>query len=184
MKIGDASKYQPAGSDIWNLCDGWIIQTSHGTQEEPGWRDQFNRLVQFGRPIGFYHFAESLDPAGAEREARFFYDLVGGGWVNPQLGWWLDAETGQSDSWVDTFRGSVDLPYCGVYSNGEGFNRNMGGRYNHFGLNWLAEPSGTTITPMPDHVLIQTGTETSPDGTTFDVSIWYPAQPMPPVWKG
>lgn len=178
---GDLSEWQIPANVNFASRAFWIIRASHGVTEDKQWRGHFNACVAAGRPLGLYHYLEATNPAAAEAEAVFFRGLVG--FLRPEqvaLGFWCDSEVdGQSEACVDAFRAACELFAVGVYSNLAGFNERLPG-YEHFGLNWLAMPTGTTLPAgwtVPDHVLLQDGLK---DGLDHDVLL--PAQPYPSAW--
>ena len=174
-----AARYQAPGTVDFAKYDGVIVQASHGTVEEVGWRAQVNEVVAAGKILGLYHFAE-LGPSAAA-QASFFHGLVG--YLKPAQvrgGFWVDVEVaGLNSAWVDQFRSAVALPWCGLYSDLSMFNGPLLA-YQHFALNWLAFPFGTVVAPgwsIPDHILVQTGVVNGVDQDLPTV-----AQPYPGAW--
>jgi hypothetical protein len=182
MSWVDVSHWQPAGSVNFAAYDGAIIEVSHELVEDPLWRVHFNAVVAAHRPLGLYHYAGSSPQA----EAEMFFGLVG--FLAPAQvhgGYWLDAEDGQDNVWVDEFRSAVRLPWCGLYSNLAGFNGPLVA-YQHFGINWLAMPTGTVVPEgwtIPDHIMVQTRQDlTLVNGIKVDVDEILTAQPYPGAW--
>lgn len=177
MRIHDISEWQDPASTDYNVAAGYIIRTSHGLTEDRHWRDHFNRTVWANKPLGLYHYFEHDPP---EDEADFFRKLVGFLAADQvHLGFWLDSEEGRGSGDIDRFRQSSRLPWCGLYSNLDGYN-NHHREYLHFGLNWLALPTGTVLpagSEMPDHILVQTATVNG-----VDVNETTPIQPYPAAW--
>lgn len=178
----DVSEWQPPGSVRFAGLDFCIIRVSHGLTEDTAWREHLFACTAARTPTGFYHFLEPGPSAG--EQADRFRGLCGS--LPPEVAryaWWLDAEPYQgwepSEGDVDTFRAEVRLSACGLYSTLGLFNGPLRG-YLHFGLNWLALPSGAHLLPgwtMPDHVLTQLDQW---DG--IDVDVMGPAQPYPAAW--
>ena len=175
----DVSEWQAPGSVDFTAADFAIIRASHGTTEDRHWREHFNACVAAGKPLGLYHYFEKATP---EAEASFFHNLVAFLQADQvHRGFWLDSEEQRPASDVDRFRSWVRLPWCGLYSNLAGYNGPLVA-YQHFALNWLAMPDGTTLPPgwaIPDHIMRQTGIR---GGIDQDVTL--PAQPYPPAWSG
>lgn len=180
MQGCDVSEWQTPGTVDLQVVDFCIIRCSHGTTEDRHWRSHFNNVVQAGKPLGLYHTGEGFTP---QAEASYFHNLVG--FLRPEqvhMGYWLDNEGNNpvvNGWWMDSFRSWVRLPWVGVYGNLAMFN-NMGVSYKHFGINWLAMPTGTQVPPgwsIPDHILLQDGIQ---NGVDHDVV--QAAQPYPPAW--
>jgi hypothetical protein len=177
MSGRDLSEWQDPATTDYATPDFFIIRTSHGTTEDKHWREHFNNVVSHGKPLGLYHYLELGVP---ENEASFFHELVG--FLSSDqvhYGFWLDVEENQPSSSVNRFRAWVHLPWVGLYANLSSFNSNLR-EYMHYGLNWLAMPTGTVLLPgweMPDYILRQDGTV---NGIDDDVRM--PAQPYPNAW--
>lgn len=140
MELVDTSQAQPTTLALATK-DGVYIQVSHGLVEEPGWRSQYNSALAQGKQIGFVHFAETSEVVD---EAQMFWSLCDSGKFNPGLGYALDSETGQSSLWIDQFRQSIPAPLV-LYSNMDGFENWMQGKYNNYPLNWVASSTVPTI---------------------------------------
>jgi hypothetical protein len=177
LQLVDVSKSQPANLTLTGK-DGVFIQVSHGTEEEPGWRDQYNSAIGQGKQIGFYHFAETT---AVVDEAHFFWDLIGGGWENPipQLGFALDAETGQDEIWVSQFRQVIPAPLI-LYSDLDGFDTSMHGTYNQYPLNWVGWPHSL---PPPISWLIWQYGQATLGGVVYDLDRTNSRITFPPYWN-
>jgi hypothetical protein len=179
MIVHDISEDQNLADIDFASADGWIIRAGTGQynlREDYIWRGAFNECVKAGKPLGLYWFAGG----SPSMEASFFHGLVG--FLSPEqvrLGFWLDAETGQDAGYVTQFRAACQLPFCGLYGSLNNFNTDYP-QYLHFGMNWLAMPTGTVVPSgweVPDHIMVQTGIVNG-----LDANEVLSALPYPPQW--